>query len=110
MKTNAAYLQGFNAQAVATEDQIIIAGEVSNDGGDVHQFRPMIRAATDTLSEAGIVDEIGVVVADAGYLHDNNLTAIDGGPEVLIATRNRRKMPVEQSAPRASHPEIGDTT
>lgn len=104
MKTKRGYLQGFNAQAVATEDQIIIAGEVSNDGGDVHQFHPMIRAASNTLSEAGIVDEIGVVVADAGYLHDNNLAPIAGGPEVLIATRNRRKTPVEQPGPRGRIP------
>jgi transposase len=100
MKTKHRYLQGFNAQAVATEDQIIIAAEVSNDPADTHQFHPMIRAATNTLDEAGIVEQIGVVVADAGYLHDDNLT-IEGGPEVLIATRNRRKTPADdRPAPR----------
>lgn len=103
MKTKRGFLQGFNAQAVATEDQIIIAAEVSNDGGDVHQFEPMIRAANDTLSEAGIIDEIGAMVADAGYLSDANLAPIEGGPEVLIATRNRRKTP-EQRAPRGRIP------
>jgi transposase len=104
MKTKHRYLQGFNAQAVATQDQIIIAAEVSNDGGDVHQFHPMVQAANDTLSEAGIADEIGAVVADAGYLSDTNLT-IEGGPEVLIATRNRRKTPIEdQPAPRGRIP------
>lgn len=102
MKTKRGYLQGFNAQAVATEDQIIIAAEVSNDGGDVHQFEPMVRAAAGTLDDAGIVDEIGVVVADAGYLSDTNLTITDG-PEVLIATRNRRKT-VEQCVPRGRIP------
>ena len=103
MKTKRGYLQGFNAQAVATEDQIIIAAEVSNDGGDVHQFEPMIRAASDTLNEAGVSDRVGVVVADAGYLSDANLTITDG-PEVLIATRNRRKIPAEQCAPRGRIP------
>jgi transposase len=104
MKTKHRYLQGFNAQAVATEDQIIVAAEVCNDGGDTHQFHPMIQAANDTLTEAGIVDTIGAVVADAGYLHDTNLT-ITGGPEILIATRNRRKTPVEdQPAPRGRIP------
>jgi transposase len=103
MKTKRGYLQGFNGQAVATEDQIIIAAEVCNDGGDTHQFQPMIQAATTSLSDAGVVEVIGVVVADAGYLHDNNLT-IEGGPEVLIATRNRRKTPVEQRAPRGRIP------
>jgi transposase len=103
MKTKRGFLQGFNAQAVATQDQIIIAAEVSNDGGDVHQLQPMMAAASDTLSEAGIVEMIGIVVADAGYLSDTNLTITDDGPEVLIATRNRRKTP-EQPAPRGRIP------
>ena len=68
MKTKRGYLQGFNAQAVATEDQVIIAAEVSNDGGDIRQFQPMVRAADDSLSEAGVTESVGVVVADAGYL------------------------------------------
>jgi transposase len=95
MKTKRGYLQGFNAQAVATQDQIIVAAEVSNDGGDTHQFQPMMAAANNSLSEAGVSDRVGVVVADAGYLHDSNLT-ITGGPEVLIATKNRRKITAEQ--------------
>lgn len=104
MKTKRGYLQGFNAQAIATQDQIIIAAEVSNDGGDTHQFQPMIQAASNSLNEAGVTSEIGVVVADAGYLSDTNLTITDG-PEVLIATRNRRKTPVEQRpAPRGRIP------
>jgi transposase len=104
MKTKRGYLQGFNGQAVATEDQIIIAAEVSNDGGDTHRFQPMIRAANESLNEAGIDDEVGVVVADAGYLSDTNLT-ITNGPEVLIATRNRRKTPVDdRPAPRGRIP------
>lgn len=99
MKTKRGFLQGFNAQAIATEDQIIVAAEVSNDGGDVHQLQPMIQAATESLDKAGVADGVGVVVADAGYLSDANLT-IECGPEVLIATRNRRKIPVEQQRAR----------
>jgi len=103
MKTKRGYLQGFNAQAVATQDQVIIAAEVCNEPADTHQFQPMIRAADDCLSEAGVSERVGVVVADAGYLHDSNLT-IDA-PEVLIATRNRRKIPAEQQrAPRGRIP------
>jgi transposase len=104
MKTKRGYSQGFNAQAVATEDQVIIAAEVCNDGGDTYQLQPMIRAVDDSLSEAGVSDRVGVVVADAGYLSDTNL-AIDDGPEMLIATRNRRKIPAEQQhAPRGRIP------
>jgi transposase len=104
MKSKKVFLQGYNPQAIATCEQIVIAAEVTNQAADVHQLQPMIAAAKDTLEAAGVTDEIGVVVADAGYVSDANLTS-DCGVELLIATRNRRKMkPDEQRAPRGPIP------
>ena len=104
MKSKKGFLQGYNPQAIATREQIVIAAEVTNEPADVHQLQPMVAAATETLEAAGVTDEIGVVVADAGYLSDANL-ASDCGPELLIATRNRRKMkPDEQRPPRGRIP------
>lgn len=56
---------------------------------DVRVNFAMVQAANESLSEAGIADKIGVVVADSGHLSDSNLT-IKGGPEVLIAWRCTR--------------------
>jgi transposase len=56
-----------NAQAVTTEGQVIIAAEVTTKGGDFDQLGPMITAAEDELSAAGINASPGVVLADAGY-------------------------------------------
>ena len=44
MSTAKGYLQGYNAQAVANEDQVIVAAEVSDEQNDAHQLRPMIDA------------------------------------------------------------------
>ena len=65
-KTPRGFIQGYNAQAVATEDQIVVAADVichSTDGG---QLAPMIATATDELAMAG-ADDPQVVLADAGY-------------------------------------------
>ena len=88
---NGGFLQGFNAQAVATEDQITIACEVTTDGNDFAQLRPMVERATENLAKARAREKVGVLVADAGYMSENNLAVEDElGVELLIATKNRK--------------------
>lgn len=84
------YLQGYNAQAMATREQVVVAAQITNNAADVGQLHPMIAAAEEALRAAGVSEPIGTVVADAGYLSEDNLTAA-GAPELLIATRNRRR-------------------
>ena len=52
MKGNRRYIQGYNAQAVVNEQQIVIAAEITTDAGDFSHLRPMIEAALHEL-EAG---------------------------------------------------------
>jgi transposase len=47
-------VQGYNAQAVATAEQIIVGAEVVDAANDVAQLHPMIAAATTTLRDAGV--------------------------------------------------------
>ena len=47
------YVQGYNAQAVATEDQVIVACDVVNDANDYHQFSTMLDQAQKNLSQIG---------------------------------------------------------
>ena len=42
MKGMRNYVQGYNAQAVVNEQQIVLAAEVTNDPGDFSHLRPMI--------------------------------------------------------------------
>jgi hypothetical protein len=62
-------VQGYNAQAVATEDQIVIAAEVTVDSPGFGHLEPMIRAAQTELERAGVERAPDVVLADAGYWH-----------------------------------------
>lgn len=79
-------LQGYNAQAAATLDQIVVAAEVSASVNDQPHFVPMTAAVAENLADAGHRDAVGAFVADAGYWTAANGTA-KVGAEVLIATR-----------------------
>jgi transposase len=69
VKTPRGYLQGYNAQAVCNEQQIVIAAEISGDSPDFGHLGPMITAAQRELHAAGITEPLEVVVADTGYWH-----------------------------------------
>jgi transposase len=79
-------LQGYNAQAAATAEQIVVAAEVTATTNDQPHFLPMAAAASENLTEAGH-GGVGVFVADAGYWSAANATTDVDAP-VLIATRN----------------------
>jgi len=85
-QANKGVLQGYNAQAAATVDQIVLAAEVTVTSNDQPHFVPMATAVTENLADAGHPDGIGTFVADAGYWTAANGT-IEVGAEVLIATR-----------------------
>jgi transposase len=76
VKTPRGYLQGYNAQAVCNEHQIVIAAELNTDSSDSGQLEPMVRAAERELAGAGIAAAPALVVADAGYWHHDQLDAL----------------------------------
>lgn len=79
-------LQGYNAQAAATVDQVVVAAEVTVTVNDQPHFVPMAAAVAENLADAGHRGSVGAFVADAGYWTAANGT-VDVGAEVLIATR-----------------------
>ena len=85
MKTRSGFIQGFNAQAVASEDQLVVAATVTNSHTDVGLLAPMLTEAQTNLSAARVTEPIEVVVADAGYYSEEN-SRLSLGPELLIAT------------------------
>ena len=85
VKTSRGWVQGYNAQAVATEDQIVIAAEVTVASPDFGHLEPMICAARDELRQVGIEQPPDVVLADAGYWHQVQMERLLGdGLTVLI--------------------------
>jgi transposase len=87
------FIQGYNAQAVTNEHQIVIAAEVMTAGGDFGHLEPMLDAAQAELAAAGVTDTPGVLLADAGYWHQQQMQhVVDRGIEVLIPPdANKRK-------------------
>ncbi len=85
VKTPRGYMQGYNAQAAATEQQIVVAAEVTIASSDFGHLQPMVAATQTELEAAGVTDTLEVVVADAGYWHQKQMEAvINHAIQVLI--------------------------
>ena len=67
LKTTHGWVQGYNAQAVVGEVQIVLAAEVSVESLDTANLQPMVQTAIRELEAVGVTDTPGVVLADAGY-------------------------------------------
>lgn len=78
------FVQGYNSQAAVSEDQMIVAAEVTNAANDSTMFAPMVDATEANLTQTGRPDGVGTYVADAGYWSVPNTTAAPPDTEVLI--------------------------
>jgi hypothetical protein len=54
IKAPRGYVQGYNAQAVTNDRQVVIAAEVTADSPDLGHLEPMVTAAQSELEAAGI--------------------------------------------------------
>ena len=108
MKTRQGYAQGYNAQAVVTEEQYIVAPGLTTEANDQKQLHPMLEEAAANLDAVGVKNKIGAGLADAGYCSEKNLTGGSaGGPELLVNTTKdwkRRKALREEPPPRGRIP------
>jgi transposase len=86
------WMQGYNGQAVVNEQQVILAAEVETVGADFGHLEPMLDAAQSELAAAGVTDTPGVLLADAGYRHGEQMERIvDRGIQVLIPPDTSRR-------------------
>lgn len=82
MVRNGTFLQAFNAQAAASEDQIIVAHGLTNDPTDARHLKPMVERIAKNCGAFPTV-----LTADTGYLSDGNITACAKlGVDAYIAT------------------------
>ena len=86
MKGNRRYIQGYNAQGVVNEQQIVLAAEITTQAGDFSQLAPLIDTALGELQKAGVTHKPGAVVADAQYWNEQHIDHVvaDHGIPVLI--------------------------
>jgi hypothetical protein len=54
MPTRRGSIQGYNARAVTTLEQVIVAAELTQQANDLQQLQPMLTATAATLGAAGI--------------------------------------------------------
>src|SRR5215218_1830921 len=86
------FIQGYNAQAVTNEHQVVIAAEVMTAAPDFGHLEPMLDAAQRELQAAGVTDTPEVLLADAGYWHGEQMQRIaERGIEVLIPPDTSRR-------------------
>ena len=107
------FIQGYNMQNLVSEDGLIIATQVTDTTGDVTWLEPMLGKAQ---AAAALIasrrppgwhdrhgdDVIGMVLADSGYLSEDNLTC--PGPDRLIATGKTRDLEKNARGPAARPP------
>lgn len=109
------WLQGYNCQAVTSSDGLIIATAVGNNPNDATTFAAMLDKAVAAATlivehQPGTDDtsEIGVLLADAGYLSEDNLAY--PGPDRLIAVGRSRAVAVAAREQPAEGPPPADAT
>lgn len=106
MKTsNKGFDQCGNAQVIATEDQVIVAADVTNQANDVRQVQPMIEQMQSNLEAANVEGEVNEFLADAGYFSEENVTTVEAaGLDPFIATQRLKHHEKIPDSPRGRAP------
>jgi transposase len=77
------YLQGYNAQAAVSDDQVVVAVEVTANASDATVLEPMVHAAQANL--AGVdAPPPETVLADTGYWSTEAFEALERSAVVVI--------------------------
>jgi hypothetical protein len=84
MKANVGYVQGYNAQAVVDEGQLVIAAEITNTPGDFSNLAPMVTVALGELERAGVAERPQIALADAGYWNEQHIDEVIGNQHIQV--------------------------
>src|SRR5580658_4576277 len=108
------FIQGYNTQNMTSSDKLIIATELTDEQADFGWFGPMLARAQDAAaliaahrpaSDGQDDGGIELVLADAGYCSEANLTC--PGPDRLIATGKGRDLEKAARDPDSGEPGRG---
>ncbi len=84
LKAREGYVQGYNAQAVVDESQIVLAAEVTNNNTDWSQLDPMVTATISELERAGIADQPETALADAQYWNEEHIDEVIANKHIQV--------------------------
>jgi transposase len=106
MKTTDGFHYAYNAQTVVDEgSQVVLAAEVTNQAADIGALAFMIGVTEGNLDAADIDASPDLVLADAGYCSEANLTWItETGSNVLVATGRIKRNEKVPDTPRGRIP------
>jgi transposase len=104
MRNQKGYVAGYNGQAVVTAQQVIAGAMLSWHPVDRTLLHPLLDQCRDQLAAAGIRPVLRTVLADSGYVSEENFARADTGKLRLLAPLAKDPgRPGSRPAKRARH-------
>jgi transposase len=104
MRNQKGYVAGYNGQLVVTADQVIVGVMLSQHPVDRTLLHPLLDQCGDQLAAAGIRPALRTVLADAGYVSEENFARADSGKlRLLVPLAKDPGRPGGRPAKRARH-------
>jgi transposase len=85
MRNQKGYMAGYNGQAVVTADQVIVGAMLSQHPAGRTLLHPLLDTCRDQLTQAGIRPKLRTVLADSGYVSEENFARADQDKLRLLA-------------------------
>jgi len=85
MRNQKGYVAGYNGQAVVTAQQVIVGAMLSHHLVDRTLLHPLLDTCREQLTAAGIRPELRTVLADSGYVSEDNFARADQDKLRLLA-------------------------
>jgi transposase len=85
MRSQRGYVAGYNGQLAVTADQVIVGAMLSQHPVDRTLLHPVLDTCRQQLAEAGIRPQLRTVLADSGYVSEENFARADTGGLRLLA-------------------------
>src|SRR5207248_11446214 len=85
MRNQKGYVAGYNGQLVVTAQQVIVGAVLSQHPVDRTLLHPVLEACRQQLADAGIRPRLRTVLADSGYVSEDNFARADTGGLRLLA-------------------------
>jgi hypothetical protein len=85
MRHQKGYVAGYNGPIVVTADQVIAGAMLSQHPAGRTLLHPLLDTCHQQLNEAGICPKLRTVLADSGYVSEENFARADAGKLRLLA-------------------------
>ena len=85
MRNQKGYVAGYNGQLVVTAQQVIVGAMLSQHPVDRTLLHPLLDTCREQLAQAGIRPRLRTVLADSGYVSEENFARADTDGLRLLA-------------------------